>query len=304
MAAFAEVDISDWTPDGFEPLGTKPKMWMVNPATQEMWLFKTTTSNTRADGSSYLKGDDWAERVATELAVQLGVPAAVAELAVVDLGDDRSFGVISQKVLADSETLIHGNELLAEIGVSGASTRDRTGYTLDAVQRALSGVAPPVDGSGFDAWEWFVGYLVLDALIVNTDRHQENWAVIADGGRRLAPTFDHASSLGFLLDDTERELRLSTRDGNRTVRAYAARARSKFEGSAHPCDVADASLRMVRRGVREHWLERVAAIPSIEPILERVPAHRMSPQARRFAVEMFATNRALTLSDPPGTVTP
>lgn len=151
MPAFAEVDISEWTPEGFEPLGTKQKMWMVDLATQEIWLFKTTTSNIRADGSSYLKGDDWAERVATELAGQLGVPAAMAELAVVDLGDDRSFGVISKKVLADSESLIHGNELLADIGVVGASTRDRTGYTLDAVQRTLVGVAPPVDGL---PWVW------------------------------------------------------------------------------------------------------------------------------------------------------
>src|SRR5690606_17129335 len=93
MSGFAEIDISEWTPEGFEPLGTKPKMWMVDPATQQAWLFKTTTSNVRADGTAYLKGDDWAERVATEVAVQLGVPAAMTELAVVDLGDDSSFGV-------------------------------------------------------------------------------------------------------------------------------------------------------------------------------------------------------------------
>lgn len=66
------------------------------------------------------------------------------------------------------------------------------------------------------AWEWFVGYLIPDALVANTDRHQENLAVIENGGRRLSPTFDHASSLAFQLDDGDRAARLSTLDFNRT----------------------------------------------------------------------------------------
>ncbi len=300
--SFAEVDISEWTPEGIEPLGTKPKMWLIDPSTEEMWLFKTTTSNTRADGSVYLKGDDWAERIATEVGARLGLPVASTELAFVDMGDDRSLGIISRKVLADSESLIHGNELLADVGVVGETTRDRTGYTLDAVRLALEQVAPPKGGEPFTAWEWFVGYLVLDALIANTDRHQENWAVIENGGRRLAPTFDHASSLGFLLDDAHRELRMETIDVNRTVAAYAQRAKSKFEGSPHPCDVAHVALGMVREEVGQHWLHRAGSIPSLQPIVDRIPDHRMSDASRRFAVEVFAANRARTLLHPPYTV--
>ena len=299
---FAEVDISDWTPEGIEPLGTKPKMWLIDPSTDEMWLFKTTTSNKRADGSEYAKGDDWAERIATEVGVQLGLPVATTELVFVDVGDERSLGIISRKVLSDSESLIHGNELLADVGVVGETTRDRTGYTLEAVRLALEAVAPPTGGEPFTAWEWFVGYLVLDALIANTDRHQENWAVIENGGRRLAPTFDHASSLGFLLDDADRELRMRTADVNRTVAAYALRAKSKFEGSLHPCDVAHVGLGMVRKEVREHWLQRAASISSLQPIVDRMPDHRMSEPSRRFAVEVFAANRARTLLHPPYTV--
>ena len=45
------------------------------------------------------------------------------------------------------------------------------------------------------------GYLVLDALILNTDRHHENWGVLRTTNRdqtvsyQIAPSFDHASSL-------------------------------------------------------------------------------------------------------------
>lgn len=52
------------------------------------------------------------------------------------------------------------------------------------------------------AFSQLAGYVTLDALILNTDRHHENWALIrarSSDGRlihRVAPTFDHASSLG------------------------------------------------------------------------------------------------------------
>ena len=299
---FAEIDISAWTPNGFEPLGTKPKMWLIEPMTEQLWLFKEATSNSRADGSAYRKGDDWAERIATAVAAELGLPVADTELALVDRGDDIAYGTVSKKVLSDAETLIHGNELLADIGMGGTSTRDRTGYTLAAVQTALGGIAPPSGGEQLTAWEWFVGYLMLDALIGNTDRHQENWAVIEKGDRRLAPTFDHASCLGFLLDDAARESHLTTNDQNQTVTAYAGRARSKFEGSAHPCDIAHLGLGMVKPSVQSHWLQRAERLPSLRPIIDQVPDQRMSDAAREFAAEMFDANRARTLSHPLGTV--
>ena len=52
-------------------------------------------------------------------------------------------------------------------------------------------------------------YLLLDAVIGNVDRHHENWGILGkdvDGSvkGRLAPTFDHASSLGRELLDTGR----------------------------------------------------------------------------------------------------
>src|SRR5262249_42157173 len=156
-------------------------------------------------------------------------------------------GVLSKMVLGDpgSESLIHGNELLAEIGIVGVTDRDRTGYTIGAVRRVLGGVAPPLElPDGFAAWDVFAGYLVLDALIGNTGGHQETRDGTDPGGsKRLAPKFDHASSLGFQLDDETRRSRLTTRDRNYDAAAYADRAHSRFEGSPHPIDVAAEALR-------------------------------------------------------------
>ena len=63
----------------------------------------------------------------------------------------------------------------------------------------------PVSEGVASASDLFAGYLMLDALIGNTDRHHENWAIIQAGRQYcLAPTFDHASCLGFNLSDAER----------------------------------------------------------------------------------------------------
>ena len=303
MEYFAEVDISSWRREGHEPLGTKPKMWLVDPTTEFDWLFKAATFNKRSDGSTYRKGDDWAERVATALGEAIGLPVAHTELALVYAGDEIDYGIVSRKVLAVDESLVHGNELLAEAGVVGAHAKDRSGYTLESVRFVLEPVAPPVEGSGLTAWDWFVGYLVLDALIANTDRHQENWAVIeANGGRRLAPTFDHASSLGFQLSDEERTERLATNDHLRQIPSFAGRARSRFEGNPHPCNVAAQALDMVAAPVRKYWLEKCRQIDTLEPITARVPTTRMSETARVFADHLFAANRARIVSHPAGTV--
>ena len=300
MTEIAEIDVTDWAIDAVEQLGTKPKRWVLEPSTQARWLMKDTTFNTRADGSRYAKGDDWAERIATEVADGLGLPAARTELALARAGDAVANGVISRMVLADGESLVHGNELLAEIGVAGESSHDRAGYTLHAVERVLSMVAPsPQHLEGFSAWDCFAGYLVLDALIGNTDRHQENWAVIASGGRRLlAPTFDHASSLGFQLDDDQRAQHLSSPDPKQTADAYADRARSRFEGSAHPIEVAAQALATASTPARAHWIESCRGFPDFAAIVDRVPQGRMSEPSRTFAVAVFNRNQSRLLSHP------
>jgi hypothetical protein len=296
---FAEIDVTSWVIAAVEQLGTKPKRWIVHPDTRELWLMKDATFNTRADGSTYAKGDDWAERIATEVSDALGLPAARTELAVARAARADTNAVISRMVLADAESLVHGNELLAEIGITGETGHDRTGYTLGAVERVLATVAPSDQRpDGFSAWDCFAGYLLLDALIGNTDRHQENWAVIANGGRRLAPTFDHASSFGFQLDDEQRVHHLTTSDQNQSADAYADRARSRFEASPHPVDVAAEALSTVEAEVRAHWIERCRAFPDVADIVDRVPSGRMSRPARALAVAIFNRNRNRLLSHP------
>lgn len=291
---YGEVDVTDWPVVGDEPLGTKPKQWLTDPRTGDRWLTKNCTFNPRSDGTVYRKGDDWSERVANGIAGRLGLPAARTELAFNDLQGERRYGVISKSVVAASErgsveeALVLGNQLLPHPTVG----RDRTGYSISAVREALDGVSTPVGVESYlTAWDVFVGYLVLDAVVGNTDRHPENWAVIDRvGGRSLAPTFDHASCLGFLLDDGERRARLGTRDRNFTPEAYADRARSPFQGAPHPVDVAVEALTKSDSRARQLWLSRCERVDDLVEPIRMIPVGRMSAPAREFAERVLRRN--------------
>lgn len=198
---------------------------------------------------------------------------------------------------------MHGNEVLAEVGVVGSDPHDRTGYTLDAVSRSLAGVAGSTPGA--TAFECLAGYLVVDAVAGNTDRHQENWAVIenAAGERRLAPSFDHASSLGFLLDDAARSAMLHTTDPNQTPEAWAGRAHTRFEGRPHPVEIATAAIDLTSPDVESAYLEQLEQL-DLRWIVARVPAVRISEPAREFALRLAEANRARILSHLTRTVDP
>jgi hypothetical protein len=254
-------------------------------------LWKQSTSNRDRRGVEYRKGDDWSERVACEVGRLVGVPTAEVELAV--YGD--MVGVVSRRFLRQDavETLVHGNELLSAVTTVGDHPRDRTGYTLDAVRRSLEGAGPPcttpdIGGAG----NWFAGYLLLDALIGNTDRHQENWGVIrTDAESTLAPSFDHASCLGFLLSDDERIERLNTNDENRGAARFAERAQSKFEERLPTRLAAIAYLRGSSDQAGQFWVSAIANMPpTLRLVLPRVPPDRMSVPARSFADAVYRLN--------------
>ena len=155
------------------------------------------------------------------------------------------------------------------------------------------------------AQQIFLGYLMLDAWIGNTDRHHENWALIrrlenGDVTNRLAPTHDHAASLGCMLQDDERHERLTTKDRGRTVEAYAqsAKARSAIyanEADARPLPLLDAFrvASTYNPDAAKVWLEQLESVTIglVAGVLARLPAERISDVGKQFAARMLATNR-------------
>jgi len=114
----------------------------------------------------------------------------------------------------------------------------------------------------------------------------------------LAPTFDHGASLARNLTDRERAERLSTKDRNRTVAAFAERGRSALYATGtdtRSLGTLDAFVAFADRSptARHAWFERLLAVnPSnVSSILERVPSDRMSPVCKEFTLALLNENQ-------------
>ena len=277
----------EWVLDD-EDMGTKEKFWYRETGDGENdWLFKHPRSNT---------GEHWAEKLAAEVARVLGIPHATVELAEFE----GKPGSVSQSFVSDEQELVHGNQIM-EWTVAEYDPSIRFGqsdHSFENIWNSFERVFEERRAAEKNR-RLFAGYMVLDAVIGNTDRHHENWGLLRrqeegqwEGG--LAPTFDHASSLGRELLDERRLLLL---EENR-VGGYSAKGRGGIywgqdvRRNPNPVD-------LVRRAVEVHLSYFEAALELVErlrdslltELVERVPGDWMSPLERAFAIKLMACNR-------------
>ena len=315
-ADYPVIVIPSDAPEQREEAGTKTRFWFTHrdAAGERRGVFKRRR---RPDS-----GNDWAERITCELARVLGIPAAEYDLATYE----RELGVVSWSFvrfrrsspdaeLAAEEDLILGNEILARRHAgyprSAVPKEDRLvkGHTLSRVLAAAAEVAPP-DGDALpptvkDGADAFVGYLLLDAWIANTDRHHRNWGWIEERGtgrRRLAPAFDQDASLGHELNDAKRARILEAR-GEGGIASYVARGASELwtdgdEPSRLAPIQAFRQAEAARPAAAADWLRRleVAADEEVERIVRRVPATRMSDTASLFCRTLLNETRRRLLA--------
>lgn len=293
------VDISDIDQDNIEYLGTKDKFWYIKD--DEHYLFKSI--RVTKEGHQHLRiGEDCSEKIACEIANLLDIPHVQYELAIYK--DLR--GVISKNFISQNrgESLVSGNELLEKFRVQeSADLVHQTIPRVYVVMRFLISKKP----LGFNelpniksAGEFFVGYLMLDALISNQDRHNENWGMIqrVNGDRHLALTFDHGASLGKNIGDSEKNDRLYTKDQGRSVNAYTKRARSWFylkQDKSTRLKVIEAFQEFGKLYPRAYnaWISKLIEIDNdqFEKIIDKIPDQLMSDVSKKFALEMIKCNK-------------
>ena len=277
-----------------EAMGTKRKFWYRYPASNESdWLFKYPRQNT---------GEHWAEKIVAEIAEALKIPHARVELAE---AFENSSSVESERGTATESfaqrgiDLIHGNQIMTLVvpdyqrGLAFHQSYHSLGNIFEGLRRAFGPTA-----MRRQAQLGLCRYLVLDALVGNTDRHHENWGVLVRSSRRrfiakLAPSFDHASSLGRELSDSGRERRLA----NGTVGEYSERGQCGIYWS-ESSDQSPSPLGLIRFAAQQYpslFLPTLKQLESLEPskldnIVSRVPATWMTEASRRFAVALLYYN--------------
>lgn len=214
-----------------ESRGASAKYWVRQPGGRSSdpaadWLFKPVI--VQANGVRQM--GDWTEAMGSALARALSIPAAESRIAV--RGEVE--GVIVRNVNQPGYDMVTGKlAMLDEIDVElRDSKRDRTasiGHSVENVLLALNRYGPP---PGHDSWaacsaiDVMVAYFVLDGLIGNQDRHEQNWSVLRSrlesdaNADALSATYDLKASLGFQLSDQQRETRVKDRCG---MEAFAAK---------------------------------------------------------------------------------
>ena len=215
---FYEIyNISNYDKDILEQLGTKSKFWYINEKDESI-LFKSISSK---NGERI--GEDWAEKIACELAKLIGLPHANYELATYH----GMRGVVTPNFISPKgEALTTGNELLQTLEQFDPELPNI--QYIDDVYYVMQNmiIGKPLKFDSFPniktASEFFVGYLMFDTLISNQDRHNENWGriVTPKGMTHLAPSYDHGASLARNESDETRLRRLQSKDQGLQIATY------------------------------------------------------------------------------------
>lgn len=273
------------SPEVIEQLGSKPKFWFRTSDDEQPWLFKYTRENT---------GEDWSEKIASELAHLLEIPAAQVELAM--FMGKRGSASRSFVFTTKGFDLIHGSEVL-----SGRVLNYEKSKQWHQSQHCIKNIIKAVELTFTPRYRiqqlrTLSGFIVLDAIICNTDRHHDNWGLLrgpfgrGKAKHQVAPSFDHASSLGRELADERRKAML---DAN-GIEKYVMKGRGGIfweesdEKGENPLLLAIKATKAYPTYFSP-WLQRLKRLnpKDMSGIVERVPVICMSNEAKEFSHQLM-----------------
>ena len=167
------IDTSDWQElHWYNSGGTRAKKVLQNPSGDEFY-FKCSEKKPAKDGKpeKHYKYEFWNEIIAYQLGKYLGLDVLRYDVAVFD----GEIGCVSPKMtVTDEEQLIEIGRFMTAINPDflPENYKTRTKYTFQLLTDTLD---------YFKLTQYlpfFFQTLLFDAIIGNTDRHQENWAFI------------------------------------------------------------------------------------------------------------------------------
>lgn len=301
------IDVSSWQIINSEQSGSHETTWLLDARDKETrWLHKNTTVHPDRE-----QGEDWAEVIATQVGMSLGVPVALTRLC----SREGRRGSLSRDVRPSTLDLFSGHLVLEDCrevddyiahleGVPAHDSRrpdvKRPGHSITNIRKALqgSGAPPGFDGpESMDAFDVFAGYLLLDAVVANRDRHEQNWAQLRPQlttlAPRLCPSYDHSSSLGFA--ETESKMALRAKDP-RALEAWARRGTAgRFEYAGKPdslVQLAGEAMTFASAEAQSHWRQRISEfeLTAITDPLASGVIPEMSEPTTRFVITLLEMN--------------
>jgi len=249
---------------------------------------------------------DWREKVAAELGNLLGLPMAQTELATIYIPQNDTWisGSISVDHTPPVSEVISLRRFLSQVDPnydSAYSDSFEDGYNVSNVMFYLerNSVGLPLNWNGIegieDGSDLLVGYLLIDAWLGATDRHDENLEIaISESGYSLCPTFDHGDCLGSKLAQEEQQ------SGNFAdyrlmescwweTQTIDERSETVEITTIRALEIA-VNIRPIAAAI---WLARLRQInlTQVVDIFSRIPDDLMMINETRFSIELLEYNR-------------
>jgi hypothetical protein len=245
---------------------------------------------------------DWHEKVAAELGKLLGLPIARTELAVGYVQELKTYisGTLSVDYTPAGGQIMSGRRFLS-IADPSYDVEQVDGADFYNIENILSRLqensvglpsAPMAIENGADL---MVGYLLFDAWLSATDRHDENWELaLLEDGYRLCPTFDHGDSLGAKL--SLGEIRAKDFGSAKLVESCWWKNRL-VDGQVSTVEISTAEAFAIGAELRplaaRAWLKCLASVNSadIQRIFEQIPIVVVDAERSQFAIDLLEFNR-------------
>jgi len=276
------VDATDWPRDDvhpFHPFGARSKQILLcpDPAPYDFLIpghrYMLKFANPRAPSQF------WSEIIAYRLGCMMGIDVPPA-FAAVDAHEGQPAALIEfffgPPGNPGASEFVHGGDYCVRYEPSYERVKG-TDHTVELL--LMIAERERENGLVSDPIEVWAGYFLFDALIGNTDRHQDNWGIlwhdtIAPNPRQgvYAPAFDNGTSLGYNLT----EAGLFAHCEPQRLERYVQRGRHHIRwlrGDADTCG----HLELVQR-----WLQ---TFPAARPTFEHCLALEME-QVRVMVEEL------------------
>lgn len=155
--------------------GSRQKYYVIDKKTKELAMFKY-------QGAGYECSEACSEKMCYEIAKILEYQCAKIELAKDIKGN---IGVLNYLFINKKE-----EEHMDVVGYLNIHNEDRPKYYR------ISNIKARLDQLDKSLFNDFIKIMIFDALVGETDRHEENWGIIKNkDGYRLAPLYDNGCNL-------------------------------------------------------------------------------------------------------------
>jgi hypothetical protein len=268
------IDASLWSVNyGAQASGTRVKKWLMEPETNQLVLAKWPKIDT---------GEIYAEKISSEIGHYIDIPVMRAEIGMLE----GKLVVLAFNFLNTGEVLLEGGDFFEEYDRERQLNRLPPNYTFQRIKAILESES---------LISQFIDMLLLDCLIFNSDRHQDNWGICRkDGESRLAPVYDNGSSLGWNLTD---DYLNKIYNDPRQYEAFIYRA-STHIGSYKPvCRHFELMqhLKQEEAILFSNSLDKIAIIneQSIQEIINDIPDQLMSDLRKNIIIQILLRRRNL-----------